>query len=139
MIFFEFKDENKTKYIFFLMDKKNRNVLSQKKRNVDIPSWNIFFVYTVLISENIKLSFTEKFEETFLHNWNLLQGSPQSCQKFYFTYRILYLYCSLQKLNILNCVQWKTVPYKYRYNTRFLNVLIVAECCRTAPFLIGTE
>ena len=38
MLFFEFKNENETKYIVFLRDKKTRNVRSQKKLNVDIPS-----------------------------------------------------------------------------------------------------
>ena len=37
MLLFEFQNINETKYIFFLRDKKNRNVRSQKKRNVDIP------------------------------------------------------------------------------------------------------
>ena len=36
--FFEFKNENETKWIFFSKgQQKNRNVRSQKKRNVDIP------------------------------------------------------------------------------------------------------
>ena len=38
MLFFKFKNENETKYIFFLRDKKKRNVRSQKKLNVDIPT-----------------------------------------------------------------------------------------------------
>ena len=38
MLFFEFKNENETKYIFFLRDKKNTKCSFTKKRNVDIPS-----------------------------------------------------------------------------------------------------
>ena len=37
MLFFEFKNKNKTKYIFFLRDKKKTKCFFTKKQNVDIP------------------------------------------------------------------------------------------------------
>ena len=69
MLFFEFKNENETKYIFFLRDKKTEMFVHKKnetltslKESTETVSWNswaIFFrVKVYLLEASVKLEYS---------------------------------------------------------------------------------